>query len=159
MRLAHYDIKPANVLVGWDQCIKLTDFDLARKVDEPIAPSHVGTLRFLPPEVFRSDPNRSDATAEKADIWMVGLVYGWMLWGRHPVLPAKLSRLETETTLQRFEGLTHYIAPVSALSHWVLQQCLHPDPLQRPTAAQLLDGIQHPAAKEAVSPGTSNTRA
>ncbi|RLN72686.1 hypothetical protein BBJ28_00022517, partial [Nothophytophthora sp. Chile5] len=69
--IAHYDLKPSNILIDQDGCVKLTDFDLTRSAKEPTSNSTVGTLRYLPPECFRPSQGDCEATAEKADMWMV----------------------------------------------------------------------------------------
>jgi serine/threonine protein kinase len=142
MKIAHYDLKPTNILVGHDQCVKLTDFDLARNVHEPISSSVVGTLRYLPPECFRPNFGDCQGTAEKADIWMVGVVYCVMLWGKHPIISDKASHEEARSTLARYNGTLSYQRPVTDLSRWIIQGCMHPDPRCRPTAFQLLQALE-----------------
>ncbi|TMW67759.1 hypothetical protein Poli38472_007431 [Pythium oligandrum] len=148
MKIAHYDLKPTNILVGRDECVKLTDFDLARNVNEPIVSSVVGTLRYLPPECFRPNFGDCQGTAEKADIWMVGVVYCVMLWGKHPIVADKASHDEARAMLGRYNGTLHYPREVSDLSRWIIQGCLHPDPRCRPSAFQLLQALQNAAARQ-----------
>ncbi|KAG1710306.1 hypothetical protein DVH05_017310 [Phytophthora capsici] len=143
MGVAHYDLKPSNILIDHDGCVKLTDFDLTRDAKAATSNSTVGTLRYLPPECFR--PNRSDceATAEKADMWMVGIVYCMMVTGKHPVCPDKSTHADVKTTMAQYTGELRYARPISDLSRWILQGCLHPDPRCRPTAAQLLVALHN----------------
>ncbi|KAF1782489.1 Protein kinase-like domain [Phytophthora cactorum] len=142
MGVAHYDLKPSNILIDQGGCVKLTDFDLTRDAKAPTSTSTVGTLRYLPPECFR--PNRSDceATAEKADMWMVGIVYCMMVTGKHPICPDKSTQAEVKAAMAQYTGELRYARTISDLSRWVLQGCLHPDPRCRPTAAQLLVALQ-----------------
>lgn len=141
--VAHYDLKPSNILIDHDGCVKLTDFDLTRDAKAAIFNSTVGTLRYLPPECFR--PNRGDceATAEKADMWMVGIVYCMMVTGKHPICPDKSTHVEVKTLMAQYTGEFRYARPVSDLSRWIMQGCLHPDPRCRPTAAQLLVALRN----------------
>ncbi|KAL4150783.1 hypothetical protein PRNP1_010180 [Phytophthora ramorum] len=143
MGVAHYDLKPSNILIDHDGCVKLTDFDLTRDAKAATSNSTVGTLRYLPPECFR--PNRGDceATAEKADMWMVGIVYCMMVTGKHPICPDKSTQAEVKTMMAQYTGELRYERPISDLSRWILQGCLHPDPRCRPTAAQLLVALQN----------------
>ncbi|KAG6622253.1 serine/threonine protein kinase [Phytophthora cinnamomi] len=143
MGVAHYDLKPSNILIDHDGCVKLTDFDLTRNAKSATSNSTVGTLRYLPPECFR--PNRGDceATAEKADMWMVGIVYCMMVTGKHPICPDKSTPAEVKSTMAQYTGELRYARPISDLSRWILQGCLHPDPRCRPTAAQLLVAMQN----------------
>ncbi|KAG7397578.1 hypothetical protein PHYBOEH_000511 [Phytophthora boehmeriae] len=143
MSTAHYDLKPSNILIDHDGCVKLTDFDLARDAKAATSNSTVGTLRYLPPECFR--PNRGDceATAEKADMWMVGIVYCMMVTGKHPICPDKSTLADVKAMMVQYTGELRYSRPISNLSRWILQGCLHPDPRCRPTAAQLLVALQN----------------
>lgn len=54
--LVHRDVTPANVLLGEDGSVRLTDFGLAhaRRLHAPLAEDELsqGTRRFLPPEVL-----------------------------------------------------------------------------------------------------------
>ncbi|OWZ21556.1 Serine/threonine protein kinase [Phytophthora megakarya] len=142
MGVAHYDLKPSNILIDHDGCVKLTDFDLTRDAKSATSNSTVGTLRYLPPECFR--PNRGDceATAEKADMWMVGIVYYMMVTGKHPICPDKSTHMEVKSAMIQYTGELRYARPISDLSKWILQGCLHPDPRCRITAAQLLVALQ-----------------
>lgn len=142
MEIAHYDIKPSNILITDDECVKLTDFDLARDVHEPISSSSVGTLRYLPPECYRPNFGNCGGTAEKADIWMVGIVYCLMLWGKHPICHDKSSHDDAKESLAQYTGQLAYSRPVSNLSQWIIRGCLHPDPRCRPTALQLLQALE-----------------
>lgn len=144
MYIAHYDIKPSNILVGWNECIKLTDFDLARRIHEPIKSSVVGTLRYLPPECFRPNFGACQATAEKADIWMIGIVYCVLLCGQHPIVAEKASSDAVRATLKEYTGRLEYFngVEVSELSRWIIQGCLDPDPRRRPTASELVQTLE-----------------
>ncbi|GAB9470784.1 hypothetical protein Gpo141_00008019 [Globisporangium polare] len=141
-KIAHYDLKPSNILVTKDVCVKLTDFDLARDVHEPISSSSVGTLRYLPPECYRPNFGDCQGTAEKADIWMVGIVFCLMLWGKHPICGEKSTIDEAKASIARYNGQLTYSQPVPDRSRWIIQGCLHPDPRCRPSASQLLQALQ-----------------
>ncbi|CAI5724513.1 unnamed protein product [Peronospora destructor] len=142
MGVAHYDLKPSNILIDRDGCVKLTDFDLTRLAKAATSSSRVGTLRYLPPECFRPTRVDCEATAEKADMWMVGIVYCMMVTGKHPICPNKSTQAEVESVMRKYTGEVRYARPVCDLTRWILQGCLHPDPRCRPTAAQLLVALQ-----------------
>ncbi|RLN60905.1 hypothetical protein BBJ28_00010087 [Nothophytophthora sp. Chile5] len=146
--IAHYDLKPSNILIDQDGCVKLTDFDLTRSAKEPTSNSTVGTLRYLPPECFRPSQGDCEATAEKADMWMVGIVYCMMVTGKHPICSEKSSHADVKAAMAQYSGELRYARPISDLSRWIFQGCLHPDPRCRPTAAQLLVALQSAAQQQ-----------
>ncbi|EEY55978.1 protein kinase [Phytophthora infestans T30-4] len=143
MDIAHYDLKPSNILIDQGGCVKLTDFDLTRDAKAATSNSTVGTLRYLPPECFRLNRSDCEATAEKADMWMVGIVYCMMVTGKHPICPDKSTHAEVRAMMAQYTGDLRYARPISDLSRWILQGCLHPDPRCRPTATQLLVALQN----------------
>ncbi|MEQ1845246.1 MAG: protein kinase [Nitrospira sp.] len=80
--IIHRDVKPANVLIGSDSRIKLTDFGIAAALgDTPLtsAGQLIGTLLYMSPEQAR------DATLDgRSDLYSLGLMFYEMLTGTHP---------------------------------------------------------------------------
>ncbi len=80
--LVHRDVKPANVLVGADGSILLTDFGVARDEALPSLTREggfVGTLDYAAPEQIRGE--RVDA---RADVWALGVILHELLAGARP---------------------------------------------------------------------------
>ena len=79
----HRDVKPANVLLGPDDHVYLTDFGLTKHAllgGGATRPGHwVGTLDYVAPEQIRGE--RVDA---RADIYALGCVLYFVLTGRVP---------------------------------------------------------------------------
>ena len=94
MGTIHRDIKPSNVLIDGDGRVRLTDFGIAKRLDDieaavTAAGMLVGTPHYLAPEQATGQP-LSPAT----DVYQVGLVLHEMLTGRRaggssPALAAK----------------------------------------------------------------------
>lgn len=78
--LVHRDVKPANVLMGSDGRVRLTDFGIARLVDAARVTSTgmmVGTASYLAPEQVAGEP-----VGPAADVYALGLVLLECLTGR-----------------------------------------------------------------------------
>ncbi len=78
--LVHRDVKPANVLLGSDGRVRLTDFGIARLVDAAKVTATgltVGTASYLSPEQVMGS-----AVGPKADVYSLGLVLLETLTGR-----------------------------------------------------------------------------
>jgi streptogramin lyase len=81
--LVHRDVKPANVLLGQDDHVYLTDFGLTKHVVSEAGATRdghwVGTLDFVAPEQIRGE--RVDA---RADVYALGCLLYYALAGRSP---------------------------------------------------------------------------
>jgi eukaryotic-like serine/threonine-protein kinase len=80
--VVHRDVKPANVIVGRDDHVKMTDFGIARAVGESrltATGSMMGTPQYLSPEQASGQPARP-----ASDIYCAGIVLYEMLTGKVP---------------------------------------------------------------------------
>jgi len=81
--LVHRDVKPENVLLGQDGCVKVTDFGLARAIEASALTVHggllLGTVAYLAPEQV----SRGVADA-RTDVYAAGIVLSEMLTGAVP---------------------------------------------------------------------------
>ncbi len=80
--IVHRDMKPANILIGYDGCVKLADFGLAQAQDLTtitVTGAIVGTPAYMSPEqaAGKKVDNRSD-------IFSLGVVFYEMLTGAKP---------------------------------------------------------------------------
>src|SRR5207248_1612179 len=81
----HRDVKPANILVGEDGRVKVTDFGIAKAAfaahDLTRTGSVLGTVRYVSPEQVQGGP--LDA---RSDLYAVGVILYEALTGRAPFL-------------------------------------------------------------------------
>jgi serine/threonine-protein kinase len=80
-KIFHRDLKPSNVILSPDG-VRLVDFGIAAAANtgELTGAGHIGTLSYLPPEVFRGER----AEPRMIDVYGFGLLLGEALSGSHP---------------------------------------------------------------------------
>ncbi|OQR94452.1 dual specificity mitogen-activated protein kinase kinase [Achlya hypogyna] len=133
-RMVHRDIKPHNLLVNHAGEIKISDFGLARTLDEHAmhTKTFVGTLLYMAPERIGGADYGCPS-----DIWSFGLVLLSVAIGKYP-LPTQdgffglFDSVANETYLQLPPGA------FSAVFQDFLDKCLAVEPEHRWTADQLL---------------------
>lgn len=140
----HRDVKPANVVLCRDGSVKLVDFGIATSQHdwETMAEGeHLGTLPYLPPEIFRGE--RTDPKG--IDVYGVGLMLYEALTGTRPfqvppgLTPAAVAAAIGKRKLeQQSFDLGESFPP--ALRGAVLQ-ATHPLPAHRPTMRVLREAI------------------
>jgi serine/threonine protein kinase len=78
--IAHLDLKPDNILLGFDNILRISDFGNA--VDVIPETYDVVTLDYRPPEVFGEIPWDDFGDVMKADVWSLGCIVYELYRGR-----------------------------------------------------------------------------
>ena len=128
--VAHRDVKPANIVLGPDGA-RLVDLGLARRVGAPYEPRAMGSPGWSPPEQHDAgaDPRPGDVHG-----WAMSVAYA--ACGR-PAFGTGPSALVTRRMLTgepRLTGLPERLRPL-------VTAALRPDPLSRPKAEDVVDGL------------------
>jgi len=79
--ISHRDLKPSNIILS-SSGVQLVDFGIAaaEQSGELTGKGHLGTLSYLPPEVFRGER----AEPRQIDVYGLGLLLNEALTGKHP---------------------------------------------------------------------------
>jgi serine/threonine-protein kinase len=143
--IVHRDIKPGNLLLADDGTVKIADFGIVRFLYDPTTTltstgQIVGTSYYLSPERALGRP------AEPAsDVYALGCVLYQLVTGRPPFMaetPASILYQHVQDDPARPSDLRPELAgDLEALIFWMLDK----DPVRRPTATQVADGVPPPA--------------
>mmetsp|Transcript_3874 Transcript_3874/g.6814 ORF Transcript_3874/g.6814 Transcript_3874/m.6814 type:complete len:379 (+) Transcript_3874:70-1206(+) len=131
----HRDIKPSNILANNSGEIKLTDFGIARELDDSnMASTIVGTFRYMSPGRLRGDPY-----GPPSDIWSLGVMLIECA-ARSLPFPSSNTQIELAQALEELE-IDEMLPPdFSDEFCEMVRLCLAPAPEDRPRAEQLLEG-------------------
>ncbi len=147
--IIHRDIKPANILVRPDRRVKLSDFGIAKALDDTTfteTGSLVGTVKYLAPEQIQGAPIDG-----RTDLYSLSTVLYEMLCGTVPFpaqdLAGAMSRVRTPAP----RASTHRRDLPPELDEF-LARALAIDPQDRP-----LDASQWVASLQAVRRGDATT--
>lgn len=146
--LLHGDIKPANVLLGFDGSVMLLDFNLSRNQLQGTEKrsSAGGTLPYMAPEQLVGLLESQDRSSVTSDIYAIGVVLYELLTGKHPIDFSSLNHSAIELSIERYqqkaespERCNHDIPQDLAA---IVMKCLAKEPEQRyQSAGQLREDL------------------
>jgi len=131
--MIHRDLKPENILINSEGTVKLTDFGIARSLENTsgVCTTYLGTNTHLSPERILGEEY-----SFSADIWSLGLVVY--------ELATLVFPYEANTTLLLIDKIISESEPVLQRSNEhsaelcdFLKKCLKKDPKERDTITEL----------------------
>ncbi|MDT7784485.1 MAG: hypothetical protein QOF58_2904 [Pseudonocardiales bacterium] len=141
--IVHRDVKPSNIMVAPDGTVKLTDFGIARAMDDPgltATGGIMGSPGYMAPELFAGQP-----PSPASDLWALGATMFHAIEGHSPfqrdtTAATMHAIMYDEPVLQRARG------PLAS----VIMGLLHQNPAQRLTAAQTRAQLGSPSERTVV---------
>ena len=135
--IVHRDLKPANILFSSDGVPKITDFGLAKRLEEDEGQTHtgqvMGTPSYMAPEQARGD---TKSAGPAADIYSLGAILYEMLTGRPPF--KGISAMDTVKQVIEVEPVSpsriQYRVPRDLET--ICLKCLQKEPRKRYAAAK-----------------------
>ncbi len=126
--LLHRDVKPGNILFANDETAKVSDFGLARPLDQALDRSEDlwGTPDYVAPEKLLR--KREDA---RSDIYSLGCTLFHSLAGFPPLSRSKvMTVLRTSRPITPL-GIHTFVPEISNATALLIKRCLEPEPDQR----------------------------
>jgi hypothetical protein len=149
--VVHRDIKPANVLFNGAGEPALSDFGVAVTHDLTAgltpAGTVIGTPMWMAPEQARGEPAQP-----ASDVFSLAASLRFAATGRGPYAPGPAATVMGRAANQRIEPLP---ASVPGVLRLPLERMLDPRPGRRPSAAEVLGGLDGTTATPAVPAGSA----
>ncbi len=131
--IVHHDVKPANILLGEEHTVKVTDFGIAEVLSSTSKNHEVvcGTPGYLPPETLKGKGYH-----ERSDLFAVGVVLYQCMVGQRPFDGRNPKEIMVETLVGNPISVRRLRPEVpEALAEFV-HSLLSAEPEARPTSAR-----------------------
>lgn len=116
--IIHRDLKPENILLDAEGHVKLTDFGLAKEIDDSKpANSLCGTVEYMAPEIVLAKGH-----GKAADWWSVGILLFEMLTGQPPFTHKNRQKLQQKIAKDKIKLPPYLTSEAHALLKGLLQK-------------------------------------
>ena len=131
--LVHHDVKPANVLLGDDDMIKVTDFGISQLITSAVKVGDVicGTPGYLAPEALMGE-----GYTPQSDLFSLGLILYEAMVGKHPFFGRNIKETMLNTIMEEAPPIETVVPQISPEFASLVTSLLAKEPGDRPSNAE-----------------------
>lgn len=148
----HRDLKPSNILLGHSDEPKVTDFGLAKRLDDDanitLTGQALGTPYYMPPE---QASGRRGETSPASDVYSIGAILFHLLTGKPPFSDQSVFEALSRAWENEAEFPAATAAKIPQDLRTICLKCLRQQPAERyPSAAALAEDLRRFTVGEAI---------
>jgi serine/threonine-protein kinase len=146
----HRDLKPSNILVKADGAVRLLDFGIAKRLDDPDQAQRTRTgLHLMTPAYASPEQIRGEPAGMQTDVYSLGVILFELLAGRHPFDLSERTAGEVERLILESDAPKPSVLAGAAGGNWadldvMCLTAMHKDPARRyPSVEALIRDLDH----------------